>query len=389
MARMKNQLDALAAAAADPAIRMRRDLHQHPEVAWTERRTTYRVAEALRVMGLDPRVRPDGTGLTVDVGVGPPSVGFRADIDALPIQERTDAPYRSLVDGIMHACGHDAHTAIAVGIADVLSQVEDLPGSVRIIFQPAEENLPSGAAVMVAEGAVAGLQSIIAFHVDPSRPAGTLGLKAGPITSAADRITIRLRGPGGHTSRPHQTVDLVQVAGRMVVDLPVRLRAEIDSRQQLVMVFGRISGGGADNAIPTEIEIGGTARVPDPELWQTLPKLVERLTADIALPLGASVELDHRQGGPPVVNDGAVIDVVRDTVVEHLGSEAAEETHQSMGSEDFSVFLQEAPGAMIRLGVGDGDGGTDLHSATFDLDEGAIETGILIGAASLIRLLRS
>jgi amidohydrolase len=323
----------------------------------------------------------------VDVGAGPPRVGFRADIDALPIQEQNDAPYRSLADGIMHACGHDAHTAIAVGIANVLSQIEDLPGSVRLIFQPAEENLPSGAETLVAEGAHAGLDAILAFHVDPSRPAGKLGLKAGPITSAADKITIRLFGPGGHTSRPHETVDLVHVAGRMVVDLPVRLRAEIDSRQQLVMVFGRISGGGADNAIPTEVEIGGTARVPDPELWRTLPKLVERLAADIAVPLGAGVELEHRQGGPPVVNDAAVIDVVRGVIEEHLGAESAEEAHQSMGSEDFSIFLQDAPGAMIRLGVGRADRTADLHSATFDLDEAAIETGILVGAASLIRLL--
>jgi amidohydrolase len=387
MTDLKDRLEALAAAASDPAIRMRRDLHQHPEVAWAERRTTYRIAEALRSLGLEPHVRADGTGLIVDVGAGPPRVGFRADIDALPIQEQSDEPYRSLVEGVMHACGHDAHTAIAVGIANVLSQIEDLPGSVRLIFQPAEENLPGGAETLVAEGVHAGLEAILAFHVDPSRPAGRLGLKAGPITSAADKITIRLYGPGGHTSRPHETVDLIHVAGRMVVDLPVRLRAEIDSRQQLVMVFGRISGGGADNAIPTEVEIGGTARVPDPDLWRTLPKLVERLATEIAVPLGAGVELDHRQGGPPVVNDGAVVEVVRGAVEEHLGAESAEETHQSMGSEDFSIFLQDTPGAMIRLGVGRADRTADLHSATFDLDEAAIETGILVGAASLIRLL--
>jgi amidohydrolase len=379
----------LAAAAAGPAIRMRRDLHQHPELAWTERRTTYRVAEALRGLGLDPRVRADGTGLVVDVGEGPPRVGFRADLDALAIQEENDAPYRSRLDGIMHACGHDAHSAIGVGVAAVLSRLDDLPGAVRVLFQPAEEELPSGADVMLEEGAADGLESILAFHVDPSRPAGRLGLKSGPITSAADKISIRLHGPGGHTSRPHQTVDLIQVAGRMVIDLPVRLRAEIDSRHQLVVVFGRIAGGGADNAIPTTVELGGTIRVPDPEVWRMLPKLVDQLTADIALPFGATVELGHSQGAPPVVNDVGVIDHVQSAIEDHLGPEAVEDTHQSMGSEDFSIYLEEVPGAMIRLGSGRDDREADLHSATFDIDEDALETGILVASASLIELLRS
>jgi len=384
-----HQLQTLAAAAAGPAIRMRRDLHQHPELAWTERRTTYRVAEALRGLGLDPRVRADGTGLVVDVGEGPPRVGFRADLDALAIQEENDAPYRSRLDGIMHACGHDAHSAIGVGVAAVLSRLDDLSGAVRVLFQPAEEELPSGADVMLEEGAADGLESILAFHVDPSRPAGKLGLKSGPITSAADKISIRLHGPGGHTSRPHHTVDLIQVAGRMVVDLPVRLRAEIDSRHQLVVVFGRIAGGGADNAIPTTVEIGGTVRMPDPEVWRTLPKLVDRLTADIALSFGATVELGHFQGAPPVVNDAGVVNHARTAIEDQLGPEAVEDTHQSMGSEDFSIYLEELPGAMIRLGSGRSDREADLHSATFDIDEDALETGILVASASLIELLRS
>lgn len=389
MGDLNHELETLAAAASEPAIRMRRDLHQHPELAWTERRTTYRIAEALRKLDLEPKVRADGTGLVVDVGDGPPRVGFRADLDALAIHEENDALYRSRVDGIMHACGHDAHSAIGVGTAAVLSRVTDLPGAVRIIFQPAEEELPSGAQPLLDEGVHEGLETILAFHVDPSRPVGKFGLKAGPITSAADKLSIRLHGPGGHTSRPDQTVDLVRAAGQMAVDLPVRLRAEVDASHNIVVVFGRISGGRADNAIPTLVELGGTIRVPDLDVWRTLPKLVEELTSDIALPFGATVELDHRRGAPPVVNDAAVIGRVRHAIEARLGPDAAEDTTQSMGSEDFSIYLEQLPGAMIRLGSARTDRDADLHSATFDIDEDALGTGILIAAASLVELLRA
>jgi len=377
-----------ASAVAPDAVRIRRDLHRHPELSWSERRTTYRIAEVLERAGLDPIVRPDGVGLVVEVGSSGPVVGFRADIDALPIAEQTGAPYRSLVDGVMHACGHDAHAAIAVGIARTLAMIENVPGTARIIFQPAEETHPSGAARLIGEGAHEGLTALTAFHVDPTIPAGAVGLKAGPITSAADRIRLRITGPGGHTSRPERTVDLVRVAASIVTELPEHVHSAVNSGRHVEIVFGRICGGQAANAIPTEIELSGTARVKDTDVWRALPEIISRAVDMLASDHDTGIDLDYRRGSPPVDNDAEVIDVIRDAAVTLLGSDGVRPTPQSMGSEDFSWFLQHVPGALIRLGVGKNDHPVDLHSPTFDLDESAIETGIAVGALSLIRLMQ-
>ena len=387
MAALAETIAAHARALAPDAVRMRRDLHRHPEVAWTERRTTYRIAEALSANGLDPKIRGDLVGLTVEIGSGTPIVGFRADIDALPIHEETGAPYRSQIDGIMHACGHDAHAAIAVGIARTLAMLGDLPGTARIIFQPAEEELPSGAAKLIEEGTIDDLASLIAFHVDPTIPPGVVGLKAGPITSAADKLHIRLTGPGGHTSRPHRTVDLVHVAARIVVDLPAMVRSELDPRQHIAMVFGRISGGDTANAIPTEVSISGTARVQESEAWNGLAEIIDRQVEAIASPFGAGVEVSHLRGAPPVDNDAAVIRTIEKAAAAVLGREGVQPTPQSMGSEDFAWFLNHVPGALIRLGAGENGQPVDLHSPTFVIDEASIEHGIAVGTISLLHLM--
>ena len=387
MSLQTHRLRQLAQEAAPAAVELRRDLHRHPELGWTERRSTYRVAEALRAMGLEPEVRLDGVGLTVEVGSGNPTVGFRADLDGLAIEEENAVAYRSQVPGVMHACGHDAHAAIAVGIARVLSGLPDLPGSVRIVFQPAEEQLPSGAIALCDEGVTDGVHAFLAYHVDPALEPGKVGLRVGPITSASNKIEITLRGPGGHTSRPHRTVDLVNVAARVVTELPVRLREVIDPRHTVVLVFGKIAGGTADNAIPTTVEMGGTLRVLDTDLWRTLPKLLDQALGEIVRPYGATATLDYYQGAPPVDNHADVIESVRLAATEWLGREAAVSTHQSLGSEDFSWFIQDIPGAMVRLGAALPDRSVDLHSATFDIDESAIETGILLGASALLRML--
>jgi amidohydrolase len=387
MATLAETIATYARAFAPDAVRMRRDLHRHPEVAWTERRTTYRVAEALSGYGLDPVVRADSVGLTVEVGTGSPIVGFRADIDALPIHEGTGAPYRSQIDGVMHACGHDAHAAIAVGIARTLAMLDDLPGTARIIFQPAEEELPSGAVTLIEEGVLEHLAALIAFHVDPTIPPGVVGLKAGAITSAADKLHIRLSGPGGHTSRPHRTVDLVHVAARIVIDLPVLVRSELDPRQHLAMVFGRISGGDTANAIPTEVDISGTARVQESEVWNGIAEIIDRQIEAIAAPFGAGIEVSHLRGAPPVDNDAAVVEIVKSAASTVLGPEGVQPTPQSMGSEDFAWFLEHVPGALIRLGAGRTRHPVDLHSPTFEIDETAIEHGIAVGSISLLHLM--
>lgn len=383
------RLARLAADLAPSMIELRRDLHRNPEVGWTEYRTTRRVAEVLTERGLAPRVRAEGTGLTVEIGSGEPVVGFRADMDALPIQEEAQPEYRSERDGVMHACGHDVHTAVGVGVASALAELGDIPGTVRVIFQPAEEQIPGGAMTLCDEGVHDGLAALIAFHVDPSLEPGHIGIRRGGITGASDRVVIRLHGPGGHTSRPHQTVDLIYVAGRVITNLPLLIRHGIDPRETVLVVFGRIEGGSAENVIPTTVELGGTIRLFDLELWRTMPKLLEGVVSDLVRPLGATAEIDYHRGSPPVVNHDVVTGIVSQAAVAALGGDAVKPTHQSLGSEDFAWYLEQVPGALLRLGSALPERKVDLHSATFDVDEKAIETGILVGAEAMVHLLEN
>jgi amidohydrolase len=379
----------LARAIAPSMVELRRDIHEYPEVGWSEHRTTRKVAERLLAMGLQPVIRAAGTGLVVEIGQGNRVVGFRADLDALPIQEENTASYRSQHPGVMHACGHDAHTAIAVGMAGALAEIgDDLPGRVRLIFQPAEEQIPGGASVLCEEGAADELSAIAAFHVDPSLPAGSIGVRAGGITGASDRIIIRLTGPGGHTSRPHQTVDLAYATGRVITDLPGMLRHGVDPRETIALVFGRIQGGSAENVIPTQIELGGTVRLFNLDLWRMMPKLVEQHVHDLVAPLGAGVEVNYVQGSPPVVNDRRVVNAFVTAGEAVLGDGRVASTHQSLGSEDFAWFLESVPGALIRLGAAIPDRAVDLHSAAFDVDEACIEMGIRVGTAAMLELLQ-
>jgi amidohydrolase len=382
-----DQIAAHAAAVAPSMIELRRAMHRMPEIGWHEVGSTARVAEALRGAGLSPRVRADGAGLTVDIGPDEPRVGFRADLDALPIEEENDVAYRSEVPGTMHACGHDAHTAVAAGIALVLSRLDALPGAVRVFFQPAEELVPGGAAVLRAEGVHRGLAALIAFHVDPSKPAGSIGSRVGAITSASDRLHVVLTGPGGHTSRPDQTVDLVRVAAKVVDALPERLHQAVGFDQTLVVAFGKIAGGGAENVIPTRLSFSGTVRILDAAAWRELPGLVPATVRSLAGPLGAGVDVVYQQGAPPVMNDEGVVRAAEEAFAEALGPGAVVETHQSMGAEDFAWFLEDVPGAMFRLGTMLPDRQVDLHSSTFDIDERTIEVGIRAGAAAIVHLL--
>ena len=378
-----------AGAAAPEMVELRRHLHRHPELGWQETETTATVASILAARGLEPKVHSSGTGAIVEIGNGEPVVGFRADLDGLKVEEEGDVPYRSTVPGVMHGCGHDAHTAIGTGIAAILSGIEDLPGTVRILFQPAEEQLPSGGMALVDEGAHDGLAAIVAFHVDPALEPGKIGVRSGGITSASDRFTITLHGPGGHTSRPHQSVDLVYAAGRIVTDAPTMVRHGIDPRETVLVVFGMIQGGTADNVIPTHVSMGGTVRLFDLDVWRKMPEQVERVVSDIVTPLGATAEIDYVHGVPPLVNDDHITDVAAEAGRKILGAANVVPTHQSLGSEDFACYLEHVPGTLIRLGAALPDRRVDLHAASFDIDESSIETGIAVGTAILLRLLET
>lgn len=376
----------LSRALAPKMVEVRRQIHRHPELGRNEIETTQLLASHLAAAGIEPMVRADGVGLVAEVGSGEPTVAFRADIDALPIEEMTGAPYASQIPGIMHACGHDAHAAIGLGIATVLSQI-DIPGRVRFIFQHAEEIFPGGAFDMSAEGAAKDLSAIIAYHVDPHLRAGEVGMKVGPITSSSDRLAITVEGPGGHTARPHETVDTIMTAARIVTEVPALLQRQIDPRSPIALVFGSIMGGETDNVIPAKVVVRGTCRLLDRQLWADMPERIETLVRQVAAPTGAEVTVDYITGIPPVVNDESIVEVVRDTAHRILGHDAVHETYTSMGAEDFSVFLEQTPGALLRLGVGTPER-VDLHSASFDIDEDAIQVGMELGAESLIDLLK-
>jgi amidohydrolase len=366
------------------AIELRRLLHQRPEPAHREFRTTELVQRFLARDGLVLNGRPTRTGGWVDIGGDGPAIGFRADIDALPITEPEDNEIRSQVDGWMHACGHDAHTAIAAGIAVILNRLA-LPGAVRILFQPAEESNPGGAAELVAEGLVDGLRALLAFHVDPSLRVGHIGARSGAITASSDSLTLTLHGPGGHTSRPHKTVNLIDAAARVATELPQTIRSSIDARKAIVTVFGSIHGGDAANVIPTEVTLKGTVRTLDLAVWDILPSLVDKALDSILAPSGAGYTLDYRQGIAPVVNDEAIVTRVSRAVDSGMGTGTIVGTETSMGGEDFSDYLSVTSGALFRLGSASGGG--DLHSSSFMLNEDAIGVGIRAGVTALIALL--
>jgi amidohydrolase len=362
-------------------VAWRRHLHRHPELSRQEHATTQFVADRLAGAGLNPKILPGGTGLICDFGPEHlPRIALRADIDALPMTERTGAGYASTVPGVAHSCGHDAHTAILLGTALALASVPELPVAVRLIFQPAEELMPGGAIDAVAAGVLTGVSRIFALHCDPRLAVGRVAVRAGPITSAADTIEIRLRSPGGHTSRPHLTADLIYGLGTLITGLPGVLSRRIDPRNSTVMVWGAVNAGVAANAIPQSGMLTGTIRTASRETWQNLESIIREAVSALLSPLGVEHNLQYHRGVPPVVNE-EVSTRIMTHAIEAVGPGMLADTRQSGGGEDFSWYLEEVPGAMARLGVWSGQGPQlDLHQPTFDLDERSLPIGVRVMA---------
>jgi amidohydrolase len=319
-------------------------------------------------------------------------VVLRADLDALPLEDEKDVPYRSTVPGVCHACGHDVHTSVLLGAGLALAELaarDGLPGRVRLVFQPAEEMMPGGALDVLRAGLITGVRHVFALHCDPSIEVGTVGLKVGPITAAADKIDLRLSGPGGHTSRPQNTVDLINALSRVVADLPAALTRVIDPRSAMTLVWGMISAGSAPNAIPRTGVARGTLRMLDHEAWQIAPEVVQRLAAELALPYGAEVSVDYHRGVPPVVNSGSAVSILQAAASRALPVGSVVPTRQSLGGEDFGWYLEHAPGAMARLGVRrPGGPAYDLHQGGFDVDERCIAVGVRLLVATALEALR-
>jgi len=363
----------------DELVGWRRHIHRHPELGRQEYATTTFVAEKLTDAGLKPEIMPGGTGLVCDMGPEHrPRIALRADMDALPMTERTDAPYSSTVPGVAHACGHDAHTAILLGTALALTALPELPVAVRLIFQPAEELMPGGAIDAIAAGALTGVSRIFAMHCDPRLDVGRVAITPGPITSAADWVEITLHSPGGHTSRPHLTTDLVYGLGALITGLPGVLSRRVDPRTSTVMVWGAVNAGQAANAIPQSGTLSGTIRTADRETWLSLESIVRETISGLLAPLGIEHSLQYRRGVPPVVNEETSTRIFTHAI-EAVSPDALAETRQSGGGEDFSWYLEEVPGAMARLGVWGGRGPQlDLHQPNFDLDERSLGVGVRV-----------
>ncbi|WP_408933545.1 M20 family metallopeptidase [Corynebacterium marquesiae] len=366
-------------------ISWRRHIHRHPETANQEVETTNFLASILQDYGLEPQRFPQ-TGLMVDIGPDTElgRLAFRADIDALPVTEVTGLEYTSEVPGTMHACGHDVHTTVALGLACALAdfqRVHDLPLGIRVIFQPAEEVWVGGATDVIEWGALEGVHSIFAIHAEPKLRVGRIGIRAGAITSATDVVELSIKGPGGHTSRPHLSADVVYALGKVITELPALLSRRVDPRTGTVLVFGQVNSGYAPNAIPETGSLTGTMRTADIGIWRDMQSLFTELVEQILAPVGVEHELTYNRGVPPVLNDDVATALLA-SAAQSIDPQAVVQAPQSSGGEDFSWYLEKVPGSMARLGCWSGEGEQhDLHMGDLIVDERAIGVGIkLFGA---------
>jgi amidohydrolase len=365
-------------------VGIRRHIHAHPELSGREVKTTSLVAKRLRAAGLRPRLLPSlagrssRTGLICDIGRGDRVIALRADLDALPLADVKDVPYRSTVDNVCHACGHDVHTTTLLGAGLVLAELDrrgQLPGRVRLIFQPSEEKAPFGSLQVIEAGGLSDVESIFALHCNPQLQAGTIGVRAGVFTAAADHVHVQLTGPGGHTARPHLTVDLVHALGTMVSHVPAVLSDRVGNGSAVNMVFGTINAGSAANAIPSVGTASATVRSYD--RTDALPGMLEEIVSASVAGTGAVATVDYVQGVPPVINDEAATALLAAAGTRVLGAANVVQAELSMGAEDFSFYLGRVPGAMFRLGTRRRGQKqiVDIHQPAFDVDEAAISVG--------------
>ena len=382
-------LDDTLSAELPDLVRLRRRVHAHPELGHQESATTALIMRTLQADGIQARLIPSGTGVIAEIGSGSRIVGLRADIDALPIAENSGLPFSSTLPGVSHACGHDVHLTVLLGVARALCRAGDLGGRVRLIFQPAEEVFPGGSHDVIAAGGLDGLSRLFALHCDPRLRAGLVGLKAGAITSTSDVIELQVSGPGGHTSRPHLTADLVYALGSVITGLPALLTRRLDPRAGAVLVWGVVRSGEAPNAIPQSGELRGTLRMMDRTSWDVAEPLVRELIADLLAPTECDFKLTYHRGVPPVNNELYSTELMTAAAQSALGEEAIRLAEQSTGAEDFAVFLEHVPGSLARLGVWDGvSPKVDLHSSAFRVDERAIAAGVRLLAHTVLGALQ-
>jgi len=377
---MLPRIKELAATLAPRLIEIRRHIHSHPELSGQEYQTAAYVAGVLASSGVHAIEGIGKTGVLGELkGNSSESrwLAIRTDMDALPIQERTNLEFASRNEGVMHACGHDIHTTVGLGAAMILSQLEEkLPGHVRFLFQPAEE-IAQGAQWMIKDGAMQDVDGILGVHVFPTIPGGCIGIRHGALTAAADDIELIVMGESGHGARPHEAIDAIWIASQIITTLQQAISRTQNPLRPLVLTIGQINGGRAPNVIADRVKLLGTVRSLHPETHEKLPAWIEQIVSSVCATYGAKYELTYKRGVPGVQNDPKLTQLVETAALEALGRSRVQILPEpSLGAEDFSMYLEHAPGTMFRLGVGLTDKPNyPLHHPQFEVNEAAIVTG--------------
>ncbi|MBE0411583.1 MAG: amidohydrolase [Anaerolineales bacterium] len=367
----------------------RRDFHAYPELGFQEKRTAARIVDVLKPLGYRLRTGVGRAGVIAELGSGSPVIGIRADMDALPIQERNEVPYASQVLGVMHACGHDTHVAMALGAATLLSK-EQFPGTVRFLFQPAEEVEDeegiSGAPRMIEDGAMEGVDAVIALHVDADTPTGEIQLEAGMGSAGVDTFYATIVGKGGHGALPYKTIDPIYLASHVIVALNAIVSRRVRPFDQGVISIGSIHGGQADNVIPEKVDLTGTIRYTEPSVQELIHTEIER-ACKLTQVLGGDYQLKIVKGYPPMMNDEDIVNLIGEVAGELIGEGNVKPADKEMGAEDFAFFTNMVPGAMFSLGCRIEGDERQHHSPSFDIDERCLPIGTAILAASALRYL--
>ncbi|HEX7541232.1 MAG TPA: M20 family metallopeptidase [Anaerolineales bacterium] len=379
-----------AKAIQDQLTSWRRDFHMHPELGFRETRTSAKVAEILEQFGYRIRRGVGRTGVVAELGSGKPLVAIRADMDALPLQETNQVPYASKNPGVMHACGHDSHIAMALGVAELLTR-EKFPGTVRFLFQPSEEvgdeEGLSGAPRMIQDGAMEGVELVIATHVEPATPAGAICIKSGPASGGVDSWFGEVIGKGGHGAHPHQTIDPFYISAHVILALNGIVSRRIDPFDPAVVSLGSLHGGFTENVIPERVKLTGTLRYTEKRVQEHIHAEIRR-AFEIARTLGGDYELKFEIGMPPMINSRLASDLIAAVAIDLLGEHNVLPWKDDLGAEDFGCFMELAPGAMFSLGTGSDRFQCHLHNPDFDLDESSLPVGAAVLAETALRFLR-
>lgn len=368
----------------------RRDFHTHPELGFQEKRTSAIVADILEKFGY--RVKRDigRTGVIADLGSGNPVVAIRADMDALPLQESNRVPYASQIPSVMHACGHDSHMAMALGAADLLCH-EKFPGTVRFLMQPSEEVADeeglSGAPRMVQEGAMDGVDLVIALHVEPTAPAGTIRIQSGSASGGVDSWFAEIIGKGGHGAHPHQTIDPFYICAHVILALNAIVSRRLDPFDPAVVSIGSLNGGFTENVIPERVKLTGTLRYTTKRVQEQIHAEIRR-AFEIARTLGGNYDLRFEIGTPPMINSEIASNLIAAVAADLLGKQNILPWKDELGAEDFGCFMELAPGAMFALGTGSENFHCQLHNPDFDLDESCLPVGAAVLAETAFRFMR-